>query len=280
MMKRVITVAILGCGALLSAAPAVRADEPRDKKDPLPRIFKLSGLEAMNVFTKGGEPLGKISDAGVNTRDGTLTYMVLSHGGTLGVGAKLFAVPPSALTMGPLFKGQPNENVFVLDIDKAKLDADPGFKKEAPPSEPSAIFAPAKPEKDKEAKPEKEARVDKERDLKKDETSTVILASELEKMSVKNPKAEDLGKIADFMVDVDKHRIVYAGVSFGGTLGVGAKLFAVPWSAFDMKALTGDPKNVSLVLDVDKATLTSTEGFNAASWPLEANEKMFKGSGK
>ena len=42
---------------------------------------------------------------------------------------------------------------------------------------------------------------------------------------------EDLGKIKAIMLDVPSGEVAYSVLSFGGLVGVGDKLFAIPWSA-------------------------------------------------
>lgn len=49
--------------------------------------------------------------------------------------------------------------------------------------------------------------------------------------AVKNMSNEDLGHIKEIMIDMDSGRIAYAVLSFGDLLGMGDKLFAVPWSS-------------------------------------------------
>src|SRR4051812_41628357 len=51
---------------------------------------------------------------------------------------------------------------------------------------------------------------------------------------VRNPAGEDLGKVEEIMIDVPSGRVAYAVVSFGGFLGIGDKLFAVPWRALTL----------------------------------------------
>ena len=79
---------------------------------------------------------------------------------------------------------------------------------------------------------------------------------------VRNPAGEDLGKIEEIMLDVSSGRIAYAVLSFGGFLGIGDKLFAVPWDA-----LTVDTANERFVLDVSKERLEDAPGFDEDNWP-------------
>jgi PRC-barrel domain len=55
-------------------------------------------------------------------------------------------------------------------------------------------------------------------------TSTVVGTS------IKEAADKDAGEIEDLLMD-SRGQIVYAVVSFGGIMGIGDKLFAVPWNA-------------------------------------------------
>lgn len=90
----------------------------------------------------------------------------------------------------------------------------------------------------------------------------ILSASTLEGDSVKNSTGEDLGKVDEIMIDIPSGRVAYAVLSFGGVLGMGSKLFAVPWSA-----LTLDEDDHSFILDVDKRTLEAAPGFDKDNWP-------------
>jgi sporulation protein YlmC with PRC-barrel domain len=79
---------------------------------------------------------------------------------------------------------------------------------------------------------------------------------------VYNKDAEDLGDIKEFMIDMASGKIAYAVLSFGGVLGMGDKLFAVPWAA-----LTLDTVNKRFTLDVPKTALKEAPGFDKAHWP-------------
>ena len=79
---------------------------------------------------------------------------------------------------------------------------------------------------------------------------------------VVNTSGENLGKIEDLMIDVFNGRVVYAVLSFGGFLGIGDKLFAIPWSS-----LTLDEANKRFILDVPKNVLETAPGFDKDKWP-------------
>lgn len=81
-----------------------------------------------------------------------------------------------------------------------------------------------------------------------------------------NRSGEDLGKVEDFMLDVDNGSIRYAVLSFGGVMGVGNKLFAVPMRALDL-----DTNKEKFVLDVPKDKLENAPGFDKDNWPNMAD---------
>jgi len=93
-------------------------------------------------------------------------------------------------------------------------------------------------------------------------TMNVLSASTLSGDKVRNSHGEDLGKIEDFMLDMDSGRIAYAVLSFGGILGIGDRLFAVP-----PEALMLDNEEHCFVLDVDKKALENAPGFDKNEWP-------------
>jgi len=88
---------------------------------------------------------------------------------------------------------------------------------------------------------------------------------------VYNLKNEDLGDIKEIMLDMRTGRVSYAVLSFGGFLGMGEKLFAVPWSA-----LTLDTQNKRFTLNVEKDRLESAPGFDQDSWPNMADPSWAK----
>ncbi|MCU1273629.1 MAG: PRC-barrel domain containing protein [Bryobacterales bacterium] len=79
---------------------------------------------------------------------------------------------------------------------------------------------------------------------------------------VRNSAGEDLGKIEEIMIDVPTGRVAYAVLSFGGFLGMGDKLFALPWDALKL-----NEDEHEFILNVDKTTLENAPGFDQDDWP-------------
>lgn len=82
---------------------------------------------------------------------------------------------------------------------------------------------------------------------------------------VYNSAGEHLGDAEDIVIDAKTGKVAYAVLSFGGFLGMGEKLFAIPWSAFSVNT---DNKHV--ILNVDKEKLKKAPGFNKKEWPTMA----------
>jgi sporulation protein YlmC with PRC-barrel domain len=88
---------------------------------------------------------------------------------------------------------------------------------------------------------------------------------------VSNHKGEHLGDIKEIMLDMRSGRVAYAVLSFGGFLGMGEKLFAVPWNALSL-----DTKKKRFVLNVEKDRLKDAPGFDKAHWPNMADQSWAK----
>jgi len=86
---------------------------------------------------------------------------------------------------------------------------------------------------------------------------------------VKNPQGQDIGKVSDLMINLRTGKVEYAVLDFGGFLGIGNKLFAVPYGAFAV-----DTKDDEMVLDVDKEYLEKAPGFDKENWPNFASPQF------
>jgi len=96
----------------------------------------------------------------------------------------------------------------------------------------------------------------------------VMAADTLEGDRVVNQEGDDLGSIQDIMIDVQRGSVAYAVMSCGGILGIGDKLFAVPWNA-----LTLDADRKCFVLDATKESFEHAPGFDKDHWPSMADQQ-------
>lgn len=101
---------------------------PRSTDGPGPRLMLTSTLEGNDVMNRAGEKLGTVDEIMLDVPMGRIAYAVLSSGGFLGVGDKLFAIPWGALTLDT------DNKCFILDVSKDRLEQAPGFDKDHWPS--------------------------------------------------------------------------------------------------------------------------------------------------
>ena len=119
---------LLAAGIMLSCSARGLAADPAGAGTPSNKIlvaksFQASKLMGLNVRNLQGEKIGKVHDLVLNIENGKIAYAAISVGGVLGVGDKLFAVPYAQMK----FDHGKDEQFFVLDVAKEKLDSAPGF---------------------------------------------------------------------------------------------------------------------------------------------------------
>lgn len=91
---------------------------------------------------------------------------------------------------------------------------------------------------------------------------TLLSADTITGDEVCNLRDEKLGTIQDIMLDMQSGKIRYAVLSSGGFLGMGDRLFAIPWSALKI-----DSAHKRFTLDVDMERLKNAPGFDKDNWP-------------
>jgi sporulation protein YlmC with PRC-barrel domain len=89
---------------------------------------------------------------------------------------------------------------------------------------------------------------------------------------VYNDQGESLGDIKEIMLEMATGRVAYAVLSFGGFLGLGEKLFAVPWEVLKL-----DTDNERFILSVDKDRLKNAPGFDKDDWPDMTDQSWASG---
>jgi len=102
---------------------------------PGPELMGADTLNGNDVYNQKDEDLGDIKEIMLNMRTGRISYAVLSFGGFLSLGEKLFAVPWEALTLDTKNKR------FVLNVEKARLEKAPGFDKDKWPNMADSTWA-------------------------------------------------------------------------------------------------------------------------------------------
>lgn len=101
---------------------------------------------------------------------------------------------------------------------------------------------------------------------------SLMSASSLLGNDVYNKDGEDLGDVKEFMIDMASGKVAYAVLSFGGLMGMGDKLFAVPWAALEL-----DTSNKRFTLNVLKDALKDAPGFDKDQWPSMSDKTWASG---
>jgi sporulation protein YlmC with PRC-barrel domain len=89
---------------------------------------KASSIIGTDVVNPKGDNLGDIKEVVIDPGTGRVAYAVVSFGGFLSMGEKLFAIPFSSF----VYNAEKNE--YVLDVAKERLEAAPGFDADHWPS--------------------------------------------------------------------------------------------------------------------------------------------------
>ena len=268
-----------------------------------PNLLSAGTLTGNKVINRKEEDLGKIEDLVVDTEAGRVVYAILSFGGFLGIGDKLFTIPWNIMDLNT------DKHAFVLDVDKDRLKNAPSFERDRWTDiynqdwrnnvydyyGQKPYWATTTRSDTSERSPEYTRRTVEETrsvpagslltasavapsrstgtEVYSPTSSTyatsslnLMRAGDLKGLKVRNRANEDLGKIDELMIHLDSGKIAYAVLSFGGILGIGDKLFAVPWNALSLDRDSND-----FILDVPKKRLEDAPGFDKDNWPDMAN---------
>lgn len=98
-------------------------------------------------------------------------------------------------------------------------------------------------------------------------TATSIIGDKVENMD-----GEDLGTIQNLMVNIHTGRVEYVVLEYGAFLGLGGKLFAIPFSNLRVA-----PGRHIFILDRDEEYLKNSPGFDKSHWP-DTNDHSYYGN--
>ena len=253
------------------------------------QVFRSDQLIGKKVTNAQGEDLGTIRDVVLMHDRTTVSYLVLGHGGVAGVGDKLFAVPFSAFDTNT----KPGAEKLTLNISKQTLDQNPGFKSDSYPMQadyslfggtrsmgtgmPMKSDSPAGGAMDKSkdqtgagAGATDEQGQTRMRDRMHGqwgmagEQTRFRRVSQYMGLDVKNRQNAKLGDLEDLAIartQQGEGQVIYGIVSYGGTLGVGEKNVAIPWTAIILR-----PAQDMAVVDADATALDSL-AFTGDNYP-------------
>jgi len=242
---------------------------------------RLSKCIGKDVYNHDGKKIGDVKDVVLDGGTNRVSYIVVSYGGIAGIGDKLFAVPWKAME----YRSVEPDKTF-LNVSEDTMKNAPGFDEKHWPDMASKTFrddidryygktgdmkSDMKHDMDNMKHDMNDAKVDADKPIinsgngkvdMKDGLLWVRRASAVIGADVRSPANENLGSIEDLVVNAHTGQIQYAVLSFGGVLGIGDKLFAIPINSLQAKA-----EDEKFVLDVTKDRLKNAPGFNKKNWP-------------
>lgn len=193
------------------------------------------------------QKLGDIKDFAIDSHAGRVVFAVISTGGVAGVGDTVRAVPFKALQFTT--ENEPIKlNIAKASFDQAPTLDEASWDRLSNPEFSSPLY--------------KQYNVQPESATRTAGLTRYVKGTDVVGMDVHNAQDEDLGEVNDIMLNVRNGQIVYAVLGFGGVLGMGEKLFAVPWQALQV-----DAQDKKFVLNVDKERLRNAPGFDSNNWP-------------
>ena len=238
-------------------------------KDMLWRANESIGVDVVGA---DGEDLGRVEDIVLDRDESRIAYVIVSYGGVLGFWDKHFAVPWQAF-------GQNADRKLLLGINPEQLKSAPGFDKDTLPNTADPLFhegvhsfydtKPYSLEEQKEAHAEAHATQQEQADERafdwgswvnrKNDTTWARRLGELIGKNIENAQNQIIAKLDDVIVDSREARIVYAVVSYGGTLGFAADTAIIPWNALRLN-LERETYVTGATLDqLDQAKLSDAE---------------------
>ena len=94
------------------------------------------------------------------------------------------------------------------------------------------------------------------------ETSRLISSEKVTGSKVENSKGDNLGHIEEIMINKITGHVGYAVLNYGSFLGMGGKLFAMPWDT-----LKYDTRRDAYVVAISEERLKNAPSFDASAWP-------------
>lgn len=255
------------------------------------QTFRASQLTGLEVENHNDDDVGEIRDLVMDSK-GKTRYVAVSAGGFLGIGDRLFALPYDTITFmdEDAAEGEDDQRaidtnlddtVAVVQISREQLKNAEGFNQDVWPNMADPQWR-DRNDRGYASVPRRKVKHDKTHPNHKNTNHAqdrnvidrgVYRASELIGLNVytgTGDDAETIGEINDVVVDSDTGDAKYVALSVGGFLGIGNKLFAVPYK--QIKLTKNSDNEIVATMSATKQTFENAEGFNQDNWPNMASQ--------
>ncbi len=251
------------------------------------RTVRGSELLDYDVENLNGEDIGDLNDLIIDMSDGRALFATMEYGGLLGFGANTYPLPLQALRSAAGITGTTSltgtsgitgtglgldDNVIVFNIAEETLENAPGYDADWPDLNSEDFETEFR---QFWSDPSLGALADS-LDITGTDGITVTdivsgslaKASELIGFNIENADGDNIGEINDLLVDLGSGHVTYAILSFGGFLGLGDQLVAIPLSRFESAPETNGNRAVAnIVLNVEPETLENAPAFDPDAFP-------------
>lgn len=254
---------------------------------------KASVLIGHAVRSPQGEDIGEIEDLVIGLDSDQIKYAVLSFGGFLDIGDKLFAIPVQA------FQFDPNENVFVLNVTEEQLENAPGFEANNWPdtaaqdwdaefrefqwsdpmdtegmTEPGQDVAEGAEDQDAAQPGQDVAEAQQDQDMTEQSDAFVgeaaVRASEILDFNIEDVQGEEVGEIEDIIVELDTGNVQYVVVELNDEIDNSEDFFGLQLSELNFNA-----ENDAFVFDpANQSLLQNAPSFNQEEWDNQFNLEL------
>lgn len=228
------------------------------------RTMRATELLGHPIQNQQREDVGQVTDLLIDWSSGRVLYVMVGHGGLLNLGQTILPMPLAIL------RYQSDHASFTLDMADATLQAAPSFAADTP------MMTDAQFQQDVATFWSTLDGALLTRTLQTGDLSPLpkelLYSSALIGSAVQNFQGESVGQVQDVMLDLGTGTVSYAVLSFGGFLGIGDKLFAIPLKAFEFDATalarsTAEQTKPTLRLDINEEALAAAPGFDPDAYP-------------
>lgn len=250
MLAVVAGLAIAGLSSTLEAA--VNApDAKKTQAGAAARDVRVSQLLGRDVRNAKNEDLGDIQDLVIDMDSGKVQYVVLSFGGFLGMGDKLFAYPLTA------FRIATDKDELMLNVDQSRLKTAEGFEKSRWPNWND---------------PEYRSKIARWFNPKEPTSTTgrYKRASEIVGSDVRDVKGKDIGDVREVVVNMGDGTARYAVIEFERGWFSSDKYVVIP-----MQSLKRTSDKDEYIVTRSRAELEKAPAFEKNKWP-DINEARYR----
>ncbi len=205
------------------------------------QVLNVDKILGQKVLNQANEEVGTLKDIVINTRNGSIDYAVLSHGGLWGIGNELYALPWSTFSFNRA-DGDADKWRITAAVTKAQLEKSQGFDQNNWPNMADESWS--------RTFDNMWGREDAQRTAEARQTAAFQRASKIIGMNVKARDDKSIGEIKELNVTERNGRVAYAVIDAGGFLDGKESWVAVPWSSLQF-----DAQGENIRLDSDKRQL-------------------------